>query len=81
MDVLVFATGFDIKAPLGQFDITARGADLNATLEATPEAYLGTAVAGFPNLFTLLGLNTGARGLDEGDTQLSWTHKGTEHLS
>jgi hypothetical protein len=22
VDVLVFATGFDIKAPLGQFDIT-----------------------------------------------------------
>jgi cation diffusion facilitator CzcD-associated flavoprotein CzcO len=59
IDVIVFATGFDIRAPLGQFDIQAHGTELNATLEASPEAYYGLAVSGFPNLFTLLGLNTG----------------------
>lgn len=59
VDVIIFATGFDVTAPLAQFDIRARGAALEATREATPEAYYGMAVAGFPNLFTLLGPNTG----------------------
>lgn len=59
VDVIIFATGFDITAPLGQFDIRAHGTTLEETLEAVPEAYYGTAVAGFPNLFTLLGPNTG----------------------
>jgi cation diffusion facilitator CzcD-associated flavoprotein CzcO len=59
VDVIIFATGFDITAPLGQFDIRARGTTLEETFEAVPEAYYGTAVAGFPNLFTLLGPNTG----------------------
>lgn len=59
VDVIIFATGFDITAPLAQFDIRARGTTLEETFEAVPEAYYGTAVAGFPNLFTLLGPNTG----------------------
>lgn len=60
VDVIVFATGFDASAPLAQFDISARGADrLKATLEAWPAAYYGMAVAGFPNMFILLGPNSG----------------------
>lgn len=59
VDIIVFATGFDVAAPLAQFDIRAHGATLNETFDATPEAYYGMAVAGFPNLFTLLGPNTG----------------------
>lgn len=59
VDVIIWATGFDLRAPLAQFDIRARGLELNKTLEAKPESYYGLAVAGFPNLFTLLGLNTG----------------------
>lgn len=61
VDIIVFATGFDIKAPLSQFDIRARGAELTQTLTDRPGAYYGLAMAGFPNLFTLLGLNTGER--------------------
>jgi hypothetical protein len=62
VDVIIFATGFDISAPFmaSQFDIRARGATLGATLKAKPESYYGMAVAGFPNMFTLLGLNTGS---------------------
>jgi hypothetical protein len=58
-DVIVFATGFNLTAPIFQFDIQARGCDLSDTIKARPEAYLGLAVAGFPNMFMLLGLNTG----------------------
>lgn len=61
VDALVFATGFNLAAPFAQFDITARGKRLSeVVLTAHPAAYYGTAVAGFPNLFTLNGLNTGA---------------------
>lgn len=59
VDVIVFATGFNLTATISQFDIQARGCDLNETVNARPEAYYGLAVAGFPNIFTLLGLNTG----------------------
>ncbi len=59
VDVIIFATGFDLTAPMAQFDIRARDTSLEETLQTRPEALYGTAVAGFPNLFTLLGLNTG----------------------
>jgi cation diffusion facilitator CzcD-associated flavoprotein CzcO len=59
VDVIIFATGFDLTASISQFDIRARGHDLNETYHARPEAYFGMAMAGFPNMFTLLGLNTG----------------------
>jgi cation diffusion facilitator CzcD-associated flavoprotein CzcO len=59
-DVLVLATGFRatdwLLAPL----IRGRdGATLADVWTGSPQAYLGTTVAGFPNLFTLMGPNTG----------------------
>jgi cation diffusion facilitator CzcD-associated flavoprotein CzcO len=56
VDAVVLATGFDaadIKAP---FPIHGRGA---RTLPDGAEAYLGTTFAGFPNLFMIIGPNTG----------------------
>ncbi|GAA2386739.1 NAD(P)/FAD-dependent oxidoreductase [Nonomuraea africana] len=57
LDTLVFATGFDaMTGALTAVDL--RGADgrsLRRTWEAGPRAYLGLAVAGFPNLFTVTG--------------------------
>ena len=57
LDTLVFATGFDaMTGPLlgpcitGRDDLTLREA-----WAAGPRAYLGIAVAGFPNLFTITG--------------------------
>jgi cation diffusion facilitator CzcD-associated flavoprotein CzcO len=35
------------------------GQDMAETWKSGPEAYLGTAVAGFPNMFMLVGPNTG----------------------
>ncbi len=60
LDVLVFATGFDVRNVLGRFTVTGRGGkDLDTTWGEFPVAYLGTTVPDFPNLFVLTGPNTG----------------------
>jgi cation diffusion facilitator CzcD-associated flavoprotein CzcO len=60
LDALILATGFqaaDIKSP---YTILGRGGrDLNQAWHDGPEAYRGTTLHGFPNLFTLVGPNTG----------------------
>jgi len=59
-DVLILATGFHVTDTLGALDI--RGAGGRSLAEAWADgihAHLGAAVAGFPNLFLLLGPNTG----------------------
>ncbi|MFM9888787.1 MAG: flavin-containing monooxygenase [Burkholderiales bacterium] len=57
LDVIVFATGFDaMTGPLLKLDIRGRdGASLRDVWRAGPTTYLGLAVAGFPNLFTITG--------------------------
>jgi cyclohexanone monooxygenase len=57
VDSLVFAIGFDaMTGALLAIDIRGRGgAALRETWEAGPRTYLGLAVAGFPNLFTITG--------------------------
>lgn len=58
-DVIVYATGFDASNCLTPITITGVGGqDLQAVWQDGPEAYLGMAVAGFPNLFLLYGPNT-----------------------
>ncbi len=57
LDALVFATGFDaMTGPLLAFDIVGRdGLRLRDAWAEGPRTYLGIAVAGFPNLFTVTG--------------------------
>lgn len=58
-DTLVTATGFEaaqIKPPCSV--IGPQGRTLHAAWAQRPQAYLGTMVAGFPNLFTVIGPNT-----------------------
>ena len=60
LDALVAATGFDaadMKPPCPV--IGPQGRTLHAQWAQAPEGYLGTMVAGFPNLFTVVGPNTG----------------------
>ena len=58
LDVIVYATGFDaMTGALNRIDVRGRG---GASLrefwtEEGPLSYLGLAVAGFPNLFTIQG--------------------------
>ncbi|GAA1991604.1 NAD(P)/FAD-dependent oxidoreductase [Amycolatopsis minnesotensis] len=57
VDVLVYATGYDaFTGALTRIDITGRdGVSLAKRWASGPETYLGLAVAGFPNLFTITG--------------------------
>jgi cyclohexanone monooxygenase len=57
LDAIVFATGFDaMTGALLKIDIRgARGATLRAKWAEGPKSYLGLAMAGFPNLFTITG--------------------------
>ena len=61
-DVIIFATGFD--AVTGSFDkieVTGVGGEsLRAAWAAGPKTYLGLGVAGFPNLFMLVGPHSAA---------------------
>lgn len=59
-DVIIYGTGFNATDLLGKVRyLGCNGVDLNAVWRDAPEAYLGVAAAGFPNLFVLLGPNTG----------------------
>jgi len=56
-DIIVFATGFDaMTGPLTRIKIQGRGGQLLSQKWADgPSTYLGVAIAGFPNLFTITG--------------------------
>ena len=57
LDTLVLATGFDaMTGALTAIDIRGRGGQsLNSCWRDGPGAYLGIAIAGFPNLFIITG--------------------------
>jgi len=61
LDALVLATGFDAAEGTLPFTVRGRGgADVQAQWRAHgPQAYLGSSLPGFPNLFLLVGPNTG----------------------
>ncbi|MBA2663050.1 MAG: NAD(P)/FAD-dependent oxidoreductase [Bradymonadaceae bacterium] len=60
LDVVIFATGFRVTDFLAYFEVIGRdGRNLNAQWQGGAEAYYGVAVTGFPNLFMLVGPNTG----------------------
>ncbi len=58
-DVIVYGTGFASHGFVAPMEVRGSdGRDLNAVWAGRPEAYLGTTVAGFPNMFVLYGPNT-----------------------
>jgi cation diffusion facilitator CzcD-associated flavoprotein CzcO len=61
VDAIIYGTGFAVRNPLGPISVRGRGGADLAQLwqERGLEAYLGTTIAGFPNLFVLVGPNTG----------------------
>ncbi|RLP55310.1 MAG: NAD(P)/FAD-dependent oxidoreductase [Ketobacter sp.] len=60
VDAIIFGTGFKANDPVPKDMIFGRnGTDLVDTWVDGPEAYKGTTVSGFPNLFFLVGPNTG----------------------
>ena len=59
-DAIVFATGFNAVDPLSPTRIIgAGGRELAGDWRSGPEAFLGISVSGYPNLFLLMGPNTG----------------------
>jgi cation diffusion facilitator CzcD-associated flavoprotein CzcO len=60
IDALVCATGFDTVHLLSSLQVQGVGGrTLREAWADGPEAHLGVSVAGFPNLFLMLGPNTG----------------------
>lgn len=58
-DVLIHGTGFKVQEYLKAVEITGPGGrSLGETWKTGAEAYKGTVVSGFPNLFLLMGPNT-----------------------
>lgn len=59
VDTIIWGTGFRSTEFLAPMKVTGRdGQDLNEVWAKGAQAYLGVAVAGFPNLFMLYGPNT-----------------------
>jgi cation diffusion facilitator CzcD-associated flavoprotein CzcO len=60
VDAIVFGTGFHVTdMPVARVVRGRDGRSLDDVWQGSPHAYRGTAVPGFPNLFMLLGPNTG----------------------
>jgi cation diffusion facilitator CzcD-associated flavoprotein CzcO len=60
VDTIIFGTGFHVTDLPAAEQVRGRGGKLlNDVWKGSPSAYLGTSVPGFPNLFFLLGPNTG----------------------
>ncbi len=60
LDALIYATGFRVTdSPFYSRVIGRGGRSLAEVWNGSPKAYLGTTTRGFPNLFFLLGPNTG----------------------
>ena len=59
-DVLIYGTGFDAQNAMTHIPIRGRnGVLLDKAWSSGPQAYLGTTVHGFPNMFLMCGPNTG----------------------
>jgi cation diffusion facilitator CzcD-associated flavoprotein CzcO len=59
VDTIIFGTGFHVTdSPLAERVFGRDGRSLADAWQGSPKAYLGVTVAGFPNLFLLLGPNT-----------------------
>jgi cation diffusion facilitator CzcD-associated flavoprotein CzcO len=60
LDTIILGTGFHVTdMPVGNWVRGADGRTLADVWLGSPQAYLGASVAGFPNLFLLVGPNTG----------------------
>ena len=60
VDTIIFGTGFHVAdMPIGDWVRGRDGRTLTEAWGGSPRAHLGSMVAGFPNLFMLLGPNTG----------------------
>ena len=60
VDAIIFGTGFEVTDMPASRHVRGRGGKLlHEEWNGSPKAHMGCTVAGFPNLFMLLGPNTG----------------------
>ncbi len=60
VDAIIFGTGFRVSEYLSSIQVVGRGGtELNEAWRTSLRNYLGITVSGFPNLFLLMGPNTG----------------------
>ena len=60
VDTIIFGTGFRVTDYMAAIEVIGRGGqELNDAWRAEVRSYLGINVSGFPNLFLLMGPNTG----------------------
>jgi cation diffusion facilitator CzcD-associated flavoprotein CzcO len=60
VDALILGTGFKVSEYLSSIEVIGRrGVELNSVWRESLRNYLGITVSGFPNLFLLMGPNTG----------------------
>lgn len=60
VDTIIFGTGFHVTdMPIAEKLVGRDGRSLAEVWQGSPQAHLGTTVSGFPNLFLILGPNTG----------------------
>ncbi|TYS18517.1 NAD(P)/FAD-dependent oxidoreductase [Rossellomorea vietnamensis] len=60
VDTIIFGTGFQVsEMPFSENIYGRKGHTLKEEWNGSPQAYMGTTVSGFPNLFILQGPNTG----------------------
>jgi cation diffusion facilitator CzcD-associated flavoprotein CzcO len=60
VDAIIFGTGFNVTdMPVARYVRGRGGRTMEESWQGSPRAHLGTTVPGFPNLFMLLGPNTG----------------------
>ncbi|GAB3676837.1 flavin-containing monooxygenase [Salinisphaera aquimarina] len=85
VDAIVCATGFKVPSKAAPFPVTGRGGlELNAAWGEGAEAYKGVTVSGFPNLFFLMGPNTGPSHtsvLEFTEQQMEYTLHAIAHIA
>ncbi len=60
VDVIIYATGFEAAEFPATFVVRGKSGQLMSEVwKDGPEAYLGTTLSGFPNMFFIIGPNTG----------------------
>lgn len=60
VDTIIAGTGFHVTDPPYATQVIGRGGcTIAQTWDGSPQAYLGTSIAGYPNLFVLAGPNSG----------------------
>src|SRR3954447_13573283 len=60
VDAIIFGTGFNVvDMPVARYVRGRGGRTLDECWQGSPRAHMGSTVPGFPNLFMLLGPNTG----------------------